>query len=364
MKFKRFFAVLAAAAMLCGVTGCSSGGTSSTDTSTRRLVSLSENGRPVSPGVLQGSDGLSGSDTSHSPENTTRVYRIGIAKLMEHPALDLSEQGFVEALTDAGFVIGENLLLEYRNGEGDDANLAAIAGEFVSANEDLIFAIATPAAQACAAQTTNIPVIATAVTDFVDAGLIQSNSRPGTNVSGTTDMSPIEEQIDLILDIFPETQTVGFVYTATESNSALQTSIAVEYAESLGLSAEIMTINTADDIESVFSDIIPRCDAIYLPTDNLLAANMPAVAAVSNPAQMPVFCAESGMVQTGGFGTLAIDYRDLGYQAGLMAVKVLDGSAIDGMSIQKSTKFEYTFNGATLEALGVTLPEEYRDYIV
>lgn len=361
MKLKRILAAFAAAAMLCGVTGCSSG-EAPADTSNRRLVSLTKDGRPESPGVLRGSPELSDDDT-HSPTNTSKTYRVGIAKLTDHPALNQSEAGFVAALEDAGFVIGENLLIDYRDGQGETSNLDAIAEEFVGNSKDLIFAIATPAAQACANKTTTIPIIGTAITDFVDAGLIESNSRPGTNVSGTTDMSPVEEQIDLMVDIFRETETIGFVYTASESNSALQIGIARDYAESLGLSTVTMTIDSEADIERVFSEIASQCDAVYLPTDNLLAGNMPAVAAVCNPAQIPVFCAEGGMVENGGFGTLAIDYYDLGYQAGLMAVKVLDGTSIDGMSIKKSTKFEYSFNGTTLEALGVTLPVEYREYV-
>ena len=363
MKFKRFFAAAAASVMLCSMTGCSSAKTTSTDTGEKILVSKTKNGRPESPGVLRGSDELNGSsdDDDDGIKRTDKIYKVGIAKLMDHPALNLSEEGFVKALEDSGFVIDGNLMLDYRNGE--TADLEAVAEEFVANNNDLIFAIATPAAQACAGKTSTVPIIATAVTDFVDAGLIESNSRPGRNVSGTTDMSPIEDQIDLIKDIFPGAQTIGFVYTASESNSALQIGIADEYAKSIGLSTVTMTINSTADIGQAFGAITAQCDAIYLPTDNLLAANMPAVAAVCDPAQIPVFCAESGMVESGGFGTLAIDYYDLGYQAGLMAVKVLDGSDISGMSIKKSGKFEYYFSRSAVEALGVTLPEEYRDYI-
>ena len=359
MNFKKILAAFTSALMLCGMTACSNTETSS-GTST---AGVTNNGVPVSPGVLRGAENLNAGGVSNSPADSDRVYKIGISKMMDHPALNLSEGGFVQALTDSGFVIGENLMLEYRNGEGDTANLDAIADEFISANDDLIFAIATPAAQACANKTTKIPIIATAVTDFVDAGLIKSNSRPGTNVSGTTDMSPVAEQIDLMLEVFPEIETIGFVYTASESNSALQISIAREYAESLGLNTVEITLDGKEDIPAGFSAIIPQCDAIYLPTDNMLASEMPTVAAVCNPAKKPVFCAESGMVETGGFGTLAIDYRDLGYQAGLMAVKVLNGSNIDGMSIQKSTRFEYSFNGATIEALETTIPVKYREYI-
>ena len=362
MKLKRIFSVLAAAAMLCCTTACGSSGSSSD--SSGGTAGNSGNGMPVSPGVLRGAENLSIGSASHSPADTEKNYKVGIIKLMDHAALNLSEEGFVAALTDAGFVIGENLLLEYRNGDGDEAKLNEIADEFIANNDDLIFAIATPAAQACAKKTTKVSIIGTAITDFVDAGLVQSNARPGTNVSGTTDMSPIDEQINLMLDIFPDIGTIGFVYTASESNSAVQIATADKYAKSRGLNVVEKTVNSKEDIEGAFSEIVSQCDAIYLPTDNLIAANIPIVAGVCNSAKIPVFCAESGMVEAGGFGTLGIDYYDLGYQAGLMAVKVLDGTSIDRMSIQKSTKYEYCFNRTAVEALGITLPEKYREYII
>ena len=363
MKLKKTIAMLTAAVMLCGVTACS---TSTASSGTPSGTSGSaNNGVPISPGVLRGPDGVSSDGTvSHAPEDTNRTYNIGIAKLMDHPALNLSQDGFVAALTDAGFVIGENLNIDYRDGGNDEAELNTIANDFVSNSYDLIFAIATPAAQACANATSDIPIIATAITDFVDAGLVESNSRPNTNVSGTTDMSPIEEQLDLMLEIFPDVRTVGFFYTATESNSALQVGIAREYARSLGLETVEMTVNNAGEIRNTLLQLVQQCDALYVPTDNMLAAQMPAIASVCNPAQIPVFCAEGGMVESGGFGTLSIDYYDLGYQAGLMAIRAIDGASIERMSIQKSTVFEYSFNATAIQAVGVTLPSRYQSYII
>ena len=363
MKLKKTIAMLTAFVMLCGVTACSNSAASSGTSS--GSSGSTNNGVPISPGVLRGPDGVSsGGVDSHAPAETNKTYSIGIAKLMDHPALNLSQDGFVAALTDAGFVIGENLNIDYRDGQGEEAELNAIAGDFVTNGCDLIFAIATPAAQACANATSDIPIIATAVTDFVDAGLVESNSRPNTNVSGTTDMSPIEEQLDLMIELFPDVETVGFFYTATESNSALQIGIARDYARSLGLDTVEMTINNAGDIQNTLLQLVEECDAIYIPTDNLLASRIPAVASICNPAQIPVFCGESGMVEQGCFGTLGIDYYDLGYQAGLMAIRVIDGASIDRMSIQKSTVFEYSFNSEAVQAVGIELPTRYQSYII
>lgn len=363
MKFKKTIATLTAFVMLCGVTACSSSPASSGSSGSAN--GGTNNGTPISPGVLRGPDGVNSNEAaSHAPEDTSRIYNIGIAKYTEHPALNLSQDGFVAALTDSGFVIGENLNIDYRDGAGDEAQLNAIASDFIENSCDLIFAIATPAAQACANATSDIPIIATAVTDFVDAGLIESNSRPNTNVSGTTDMSPIEEQLGLMLEIFPDVETVGFFYTATESNSALQVGIAREYAQSIGLETTEMTVNNAGQIRDALLQLVEQCDAIYIPTDNMLASQIPSVASVCNPAQIPVFCGESGMVEQGCFGTLGINYYDLGYQAGLMAIRVLDGASIDRMSVQKSTVFEYSFNAEAIQAVGVTLPSRYQSYII
>ncbi|MDE7398493.1 MAG: ABC transporter substrate-binding protein [Oscillospiraceae bacterium] len=340
MKFKKILTAVLAAAMTCSLAACSNGGSST-------------------PG-----SGDVSTDNSIQLASTDKVLNIGISKMMDHTAMNKSEKGFVDALESKGYVDGQNIKIDYQNGQGETSNLNTIATQFVGNKVDLIFAIATPAAQACFGQTTEIPIIGTAITDFADAGLVNDNNNPGTNVSGTTDMNPIEEQIDLLLELFPDTKTIGFVYTASEQNSVLQCKLAKEYIESKGLKTTEKTIINTNDIQQAVSSIVTECDALYLPTDNQIASAMSLVSSVCNTEKIPVICGENGMVENGGFGTLSINYYDLGFQAGLMAVEVLEGADISKMAIQKSTNYEYAFNEDAVAALEITLPDKYKDFVV
>lgn len=340
MKFKKILTAVLAAAMTCSLAACGNGGSST-------------------PG-----SGNVSTDNSTQLASTDKVLNIGISKMMDHTAMNKSEKGFVDALESKGYVDGQNIKIDYQNGQGETSNLNTIATQFVGNKVDLIFAIATPAAQACFGQTTEIPIIGTAITDFADAGLVNDNNNPGTNVSGTTDMNPIEEQIDLLLELFPDTGTIGFVYTASEQNSVLQCKLAKEYIESKGLTTTEKTIINTNDIQQAVSSIVTECDALYLPTDNQIASAMSLVSSVCNTEKIPVICGENGMVENGGFGTLSINYYDLGFQAGLMAVEVLEGADISKMAIQKSTNYEYAFNEDAITALGITLPDKYKDFVI
>lgn len=316
-------------------------------------------------GTAESESGTASNDAVTEGETPTveGEYSIGIIQMMDHEALNASREGFVQALADNGLVEGENLTINYQNGQGDQNNLSTIADQFVANNEDLIFAIATPAAQAVASKTTEIPVVGTAITSFTEAGLAETDAAPGGNVTGTTDMNPIEDQIDLMLEIFPETKTVGFLYNTSEDNSILQVSIAKEIAEGKGLATVEKTVANTNDVQQAVSSIVSECDAIYIPTDNVFASSMPIVYEVAAPAGIPVFCGESNMVLSGGFGTLGITYDSLGYQAGLMAVDILlNGADPATMSIQGSSEFAYTFNKEYVDALGVTLPEAYAEF--
>ena len=289
---------------------------------------------------------------------------IGITKMMDHVALNASEEGFVAALADKGYVDGENITIDYQNGQGDSANLNTIATQFVGNDVDLIFAIATPAAQAAMGQTDSIPIIGTAITDFAVAGLVNSNEAPGTNVSGTTDMNPVAEQIDLMLELFPDTKTVGFLYNSSEDNSVLQTDVAKEYLTSKGLAWVEKTVSNTNEVQQATSSIVTECDAIYIPTDNIFASSMTIVGEIATEAKIPVVCGESGMVQSGGLCTLGINYYNLGYQAGLMAVEVLEGADISTMAIQGSSEFDYCFNADFAAAIGMEIPEKYAEFVI
>jgi len=287
---------------------------------------------------------------------------IGVIQYVQHVALDSAREGFVKALSDNGFVDGQNIVLDVQNAQADASNLATISDRFVANNVDLVLAIATPAAQSIAGKTTEIPILGTAITDYVVARLVSSNEEPGTNVSGTTDMNPVADQIKLIKELFPETKTVGVLYTSSEDNSVLQAQMAREAIEAEGMAYTEVTVTNSNDVQQATQSIVDSCDAIYIPTDNVFASSMPVVYEVATAAKKPLIGGESGMVKAGGLATLGINYYELGYQTGLMAIRVLNGEDISKMPIETATNMDYTFNSTYAEAIGFEIPEKYQAY--
>jgi len=290
---------------------------------------------------------------------------IGIIQYVEHVALDSAREGFVDALADNGYVDGENITIDVQNAQADQSNLSTISDRFVADKVDLILAIATPAAQSIAGKTKDIPILGTAITDYEAAKLVDSNEVPGGNVSGTTDMNPIKEQIELLVKLVPDAQTIGVIYTSSEDNSIVQAQIAREVIEEMGLTYTEVTITNSNDVQQAVQSIVEDCDALYLPTDNILASSMPVVAGVTIESKTPVICGESGMVAGGGLATLGINYYDLGYQTGLMAVKILKGEAETAtMAIESATEFDYAINGDIAEQIGLEIPADLTEFII
>ncbi|HZK87829.1 MAG TPA: ABC transporter substrate-binding protein, partial [Anaerovoracaceae bacterium] len=300
-----------------------------------------------------------GCSSGEKATTTDEPIKIGILQYVEHSALDAAREGFVTALADSGYVDGEKIIIDVQNAQADQSNLSTISDRFVSNNEALILAIATPATQAIAGKTTEIPILGTAVTDYVVARLVDSNEVPGGNVSGTTDMNPISEQIDLLIKLVPTAKTVGVIYTSSEDNSVLQAGIAKKAIEKAGLKYVEVTVTNSNDVQQATQSIVGQCDAIYVPTDNVIASAMPVVYGVTVESKTPVICGESGMVLNGGLATLGINYRDLGYQTGLMAVKILKGEAETAtMPIESATKFDFAINGKVAKEIGLEIPAD------
>ncbi|MCI8594660.1 MAG: ABC transporter substrate-binding protein [Oscillospiraceae bacterium] len=292
-------------------------------------------------------------------------YTIGIIQQMEHVALDGAREGFVAALADKGLVEGQNLTINYQNGNGDPNNLSTIAEQFVSDNVDLALAIATTAAQTMASKTETIPIIGTAITSYTETGLVDDESAPGGNVTGTTDMNPVESQMELMFEICPDVKTVGFLYCNAEDNSRLQVDIAKAWLDGKGIAYVERTVSSTNDVQQAVSAIVTECDAIYLPTDNVFATTMPTVYEVATPAGIPTFCGEVGMVENGGFATLSLTYYAIGYQAGLMAYEILvNGADPATMPIKGASEFEYCFNGDVADELKLAVPDKYADYVI
>ena len=303
--------------------------------------------------------------TGCANQSSTKKLTIGIVQYIDHIALDSAREGFVTALSDNGYVDGENLAIDLQNAQGDQSNLSTISDRFVSNKVDLVLAIATPAAQSIAGKTTEIPILATAVTDFESAKLVDSAAAPGVNVSGTTDMNPIKEQIDLLVKLVPDAKTIGVLYTSGEDNSILQAAIAKDAINALGLAYTEVTVTNSNDVQQATQSIVSQCDAIYIPTDNVFASAMPVVHGVTSQSKTPVICGESGMVNSGGLATLGINYYDLGYQTGLMAVKILKGEATPAtMPIESASGFDFAINGTVAKEIGIEIPADLAQYVI
>ena len=287
--------------------------------------------------------------------------KIGVSQLVAHAALDASYQGFVDALAEAGYVDGENIIIDYQNAQNDQSNSNTIAAKFVNDNKDLILAISTPSAQAVANATKDIPILVTAVTDPAASGLVESNEAPGGNVSGTSDLTPIKQQIELLLQLVPTAKKIAVLYCSSESNSKIQAAVAIEAAEEFGLTAVEATVSNSNEIQQVVQSLVGKVDAIYAPTDNVIAAGMPNVAMVANSNGLPVICGEENMVNKGGLATFGINYYELGKLTGKQAVKILKGeTTTDKMPIEylPEEQYDLTINEEVAEQLGITIPEE------
>ncbi len=290
--------------------------------------------------------------------------KIGVLQQLEHVALDQAREGFIQALEDNGFKDGENMVLDIQNAQADQSNLQTMADRLVNEGNDVILAIATGAAQTVAGKTKDIPILITAVTDPVDAGLVNSMENPGTNVSGTSDASPMEEQIDLMLTLCPQVKTVGVLYTSSEDNSVLQVSQLKPILKAKNLKIVEQTVTNSNDVQQAAQSLVTKCDAIYIPTDNVLASSIALVASEANNAKIPVICGESGQVTGGGFATIGIDYFNLGYQTGEMAIRILNGEDVSAMAVETQKDFAYTINGDVADILGITIPDNLQEFVI
>lgn len=306
-----------------------------------------------------GNGGAASSPSASTAASTGKMVNIGVAQLLTHPALDASLKGFKDALASQGFEEGKNVSYDIQNAQGEQSNCITIANTFANKKPDLILAIATPTAQAVAKVITDTPVMITAVTDPAEAKLVASNDKPGHNVSGTSDKTPVKEQIALLKEIVPDIENVGILFTSSETNSQLQAKWAQAACEEIGLKSKVFTISNTNEIQQVAQSMVGKVQAVYIPTDNMLASGMKTVAAVTNSAKLPLIVGEVGPVQNGGLCTVGINYEKLGYQTGLMAAKVLKGEAKPAdMPIEYQTEYDISYNGSVAKQIGITLPEK------
>ncbi|NLH46116.1 MAG: ABC transporter substrate-binding protein [Acholeplasmataceae bacterium] len=298
-----------------------------------------------------------GGEKKAAPEK--KMVKVGIVQLVEHSALDAANKGFVDGMAANGYKENENVTYDRQNAQADQSNLQNIAQRFVSGKVNLICAIATPAAQTMANATKDIPIVGTAITDYAEAKLVASNKEPKGNVTGTTDMNPIKEQVDLMLKIMPQTKNVGVIYSSSEVNSQLQVKILKEVLAAKSINVVEATVSNVNDIQQAAQSLVGKVDVVYAPTDNVIASAMPTLVAITDEAKIPVICGEGGMVKAGGLATVGIDYYKLGLQTGAMAARILSGKEKPAtMAIESQKEMQTIVNEEAAKKLGITIPAD------
>ena len=310
----------------------------------------------ASGGSSESSVSSGSSSESGSGQDT---YVIGILQQLEHAALDEAAQGFQDACTE---LFGEgNVTFDVNNGQNEQSNCATIANDFVAQGVDLILANGTTALQCSAAATNTIPILGTSITDYGTAlDITDWTGTTGTNISGTSDLAPIDEQEDMLLELVPDAEKVGILYCSAEPNSEYQAKLFAEALEEDGIDYAEYTAADSNEIQSVTTTAVAECDVLYIPTDNTMASNTELINNVCEPAGVPVIAGEQGICSGCGIATLSISYYDIGYKAGEMAYDILvNGADVATMEIECAPNVTKMYNPVLCESLGITVPEGY-----
>ena len=332
---KKLLAALLAGVMAVGLTAC--GGNTTTDTST--------------------SDG----DANGDAAATAGSYTVGVCQLVQHAALDAATQGFQEKLTELIEADGGTVTFDVQNASGESANCASIINGFVSSGVDLILANATASLQAAQAGTADIPILGTAVTDYATALDIDDwTGTTGTNISGTADLAPLDQQAAMLNELFPDAKTVGLLYCSAEPNSKYQIDTIKPMLEEMGYTCQEYAFADSNDVASVTTSACASSDVIYIPTDNTAASCTEAIRNVVVPAKVPVVAGEQGICSGCGVATLSIDYHELGEVTGEMAYNILvKGEDPSTMEIKYAPNTTKMYNADICQELGITPPADY-----
>lgn len=340
-KMKKLLALLTAIAMLAAMTACGTSAASNAEASSTPA------------------EASTAAEASTPAEETSgETYNIGICQLVQHDALDAATQGFKDALTEK---LGDKVTFDEQNASGDSANCSTIINGFLSNGTDLILANATAPLQAAAAATSDVPVLGTSVTDYATALEIENwTGTVGTNVSGTSDLAPLDQQAAMIKELFPDAKKVGLLFCSAEPNSVYQCDVIEEYLAADGYEVERFAFTDTNDVSSVTEAACNDSDVIYIPTDNTAASNTEAIANVVLPAGVPVVAGEEGICSGCGVATLSISYYDIGYRSGEMAYEILvNGADVSTMPIEYAPEVTKEYNAANCETLNITPPEDY-----
>ena len=312
----------------------------------------------AAPAAAPAEDAAAEAAEESAPAEEGKTYNVGICQLVQHVALDAATKGFRDALTEK---LGDRVTFDEQNAAGDTATATTICNNLVAENVDLILANATPALQSAAAATNTIPILGTAITEYgVALDIDGFDGTVGGNISGTSDLAPLDAQAAMVSELFPDAKTVGIVYCSAEPNSKYQADTVEKYLQDAGLTVTIYTFADSNDIASVMGEACANNEVLYIPTDNTAASCTEAINNVAQPAGVPIICGEEGLMSGCGVATLSIDYYGLGYTTGEMAYEILEnGKDISTMAIEYYPDPVKEYNPTICEALGITVPDDY-----
>ncbi|NQF16870.1 ABC transporter substrate-binding protein [Brevibacillus sp. HB1.3] len=300
--------------------------------------------------------------TASAPSTETKQLTIGISQFVEHPALDAAREGFISQLAKNGYEKDKQVKIDVQSAQASMDTAIQIAQKFEADKVDLVLAIATPTAQAAAQTSKEIPILFTAVTDPVEAGLVAAMDKPGANVTGTSDMNPVEEQLKLIKEMKADAKSVGIIYSSGEVNSKVQVDAAKAVAGKLGLEIKEAAITSATEVKQAAESMVGKVDAFYVPTDNMVVSSIAAVIGVAEAQKIPVIAGEENSVKSGAIATYGIDYTKLGEQTADMATKILKGEAKPAdMAVEVQADMKLVLNKKAAEKMGVTIPQAMLD---
>ncbi|MEI0477146.1 ABC transporter substrate-binding protein [Brachyspira pulli] len=287
------------------------------------------------------------------------IINIGISQMIEHDALDLIYKGIVDELNKYYKSSNKKIVIDYQNAQGEQANCNTIAQKFVNDKNDIIIAIGTPSAQSVVNLTKDIPVIVSGIGDPIGARLVTNLNKPNVNVTGTINLPPIEKQIDLMHKLLPNAKKIGLLYCSSEINSIYQIKLAKEKLDSLGLEYVDLTVANANEINQMMLSAVNKVDAIFSPTDNIIANSMANVAMIEESEKLPVVCADAGMTKIGGTVTYSVDYYDMGILTAKKAIEVLEGiKDIKNIPLETVDSYNFVVNTNMIKTLGLTIPED------
>ena len=303
--------------------------------------------------------------SSKKSEETNKVdnkeVKVGVLQLLSHPALDQIYKGLEDGLKKEGYEVGKNLKIDLQNAQGDQSNLASMGQKLVTDNNDILVGITTPATLSLSNATKDKPIIMGGITYPVEAGLIKTEDKPGNNITGVSDRTPIKQQLEIMKKVLPNMKKVGILYTASEDNSVKQAQEAEKLAKELGLEVKVSTVANTNDIQQVTESLASQTDAIFVPIDNTIASAMATVVKVTDAKKIPVFPSADTMVADGGLLGLGVDQYQIGVETAKVVAKVLKGADTKDMPIVLANEGVIYLNEAKAKQLGIEIPKEIKD---